>query len=46
MNTSALVLMIATWTVVIGFTVYFFYKVLTGKNQDEPDSYTGNDEET
>ena len=45
MKTSALILMIATWTVVIGFTGYFFFKVLTGKKNAEPESYTDNDDD-
>jgi heme/copper-type cytochrome/quinol oxidase subunit 2 len=32
MNTSALITMLATWIVVIGFTSYFFIKVLKGNN--------------
>mgnify|MGYP000906074901 CR=1 FL=1 len=45
METSALILMTSTWFVVTGFTVYFFWKVLTSKNQAEPDSYLENDDQ-
>jgi hypothetical protein len=31
MNTSALLMMIVTQSLVTGFTIYFFYKVLTNK---------------
>lgn len=45
MNTEALITMIATQGVVTGFTIYFFYKVLTIKPKSEPDSYADNDEQ-
>lgn len=32
MNTSALLMMVITESIVTGFTIYFFYKVLTSKN--------------
>jgi len=34
MNTSAFVTLILVWGVVIFFTGYFFYKVLTAKKKD------------
>ncbi|MDD3005455.1 hypothetical protein [Flavobacterium sp.] len=43
MNTEALITMIVTQGIVIGFTAYFFYKVLTTKPKTEPDSFTDND---
>ena len=46
MNTEALILMIATQGIVIGFTLYFFYKVLTTPPVQEPDSFEENDEES
>lgn len=39
MNTSALILMIATQTIVTAFTIYFFWKVLKTPPRKEPDSY-------
>ncbi len=45
MNTEALITMIATQGIVIGFTAYFFYRVLTTKPKSEPDSFTENDEQ-
>lgn len=45
MNTEALLTMVITQGIVISFTGYFFYRVLTTKPKAEPDSYTGNDEE-
>lgn len=45
MNTEALITMVTTQGLVIGFTAYFFYKVLTIKPKPEPDSFTENDEE-
>lgn len=45
MNTSALMMMVATQVTVASFTIYFFYRVLTGKPKPEPDSYIENDEE-
>ena len=45
MNTEALITMVATQGIVIGFTLYFFYKVLTIKPKPEPDSFDENDEE-
>lgn len=43
MNTSALIMMISVEAVVILFTGWFFYKVLTVKPKPEPDSYADND---
>ena len=43
MNTEALITMVLTQGIVIGFTAYFFYKVLTIKPKSEPDSFTDND---
>jgi hypothetical protein len=43
MNTSALVLMLASVLTVTGFTLYFFFRVLTAPPKPEPDSYSGND---
>ncbi len=45
MNSSALIMMLATQLIVTGFTVYFFFRVLTGKSKLEPDSYSENDDE-
>lgn len=45
MNTEALITMITTQGLVIGFTAYFFYRVLTTKPKAEPDSFTENDEQ-
>jgi hypothetical protein len=45
MNTEALITMISTQGLVTGFTIYFFYKVLTIKPKSEPDSFTKNDGE-
>ena len=43
MNTPALVLMLASVLTVTGFTLYFFFRVLTVPRKPEPDSYSGND---
>lgn len=45
MNTSALIMMITTMSVVIFITAYFFYKVLTIPPRPEPDSFSENDDE-
>ncbi len=37
MNSSALIMMIGTWTVVIGLTGYFFWRVLTTKPKKDND---------
>ncbi|WP_430400219.1 hypothetical protein [Flavobacterium sp.] len=44
MNTEALITMILTQGIVISFAAYFFYKVLTIKPKQEPDSYSENDD--
>lgn len=43
MNTSALIMLLSTEIIVSAITIYFFWKVLTTKPKDEPDSYSGND---
>lgn len=43
MNTSALILMVATQVSVICITAYFFYRVFTTPPRPEPDSYAEND---
>ena len=45
MNTSALILMLSSVITVTGFTLYFFYRVLTIPPKPEPDSYHENDPE-
>lgn len=45
MNTSALITMLVAQGIVVSFAGYFFYKVLTIKPKQEPDSYNENDEE-
>ena len=45
MNSAALTTMLLTQGIVIGFTLYFFYKVLTTPPREEPDSFEENDEE-
>lgn len=44
MKTEALIMLISAQAVVIAFTVYFFYKVLTSPPKSEPDSYSENDD--
>jgi len=34
MNTSAIITLVIVWGVVIFYTGFFFYKVLTGKKKD------------
>ena len=46
MNTTALITMVLAQGIVISFTAYFFYKVLTIPPKQEPDSYSENDDET
>ena len=46
MNTEAIITMVLAQGVVIGFTAYFFYKVLTAKPKPEPDSFSENDDES
>lgn len=45
MNTEALLTMLLTQGIVITFAAYFFYKVLTIKPKQEPDSFSKNDDE-
>jgi hypothetical protein len=45
MNNSALAMWLTTMLIVGGFCGYFFYRVLTTKKRQEPDSYSGNDEQ-
>jgi hypothetical protein len=45
MKTEALITMILAQGIVICFTAYFFYKVLTTKPKPEPDSFRDNDDE-
>ena len=45
MTTSAIIFMVVIQGIVICFTGYFFYKVLTTKPKPEPDSYSENDDE-
>ncbi|MDO6389514.1 hypothetical protein Q4E40_05210 [Pontibacter sp. BT731] len=45
MNTSALVIMLTTMSLVTGLTIYFFYRVLNAPPRPEPDSYLDNDDE-
>lgn len=40
MNTIALIMMIATTSVVSVITIYFFIKILRTPPKDEPDSYS------
>jgi hypothetical protein len=43
MNTSALTLMLLSMGTVTGFTLYFFFRVLTTPPKPEPDSFSEND---
>lgn len=43
MNSSALTMLLVSEITIAAFTIYFFYKVLTVKPKNEPDSYTDND---
>ena len=43
MNSSALIMMLATEIVVTLVTIYFFMKVLRTPPKREPDSFTEND---
>ncbi|WP_418262234.1 hypothetical protein [Flavobacterium faecale] len=45
MNTEALITMLLTQGIVVSFAAYFFYKVLTIKPKQEPDSFSENDDE-
>ncbi len=44
MSSDALLMLVVTWTTVIAFTCYFFWKVLSVPPKPEPDSYTDNDD--
>ena len=46
MRTDALVMMVLTQGVFVLVTGYFFYRVLTTKPKQEPDSFSDNDEES
>jgi len=43
MNTSALILLVTVWSIVIFTTGFFFYKVLTTPQKTETDSFSEND---
>jgi len=43
MTTSALIMIILTQGTVLGATIYFFRKVLRMPPNEEPDSYSEND---
>lgn len=45
MTTSAWILMISVWTLIISLTVYFFVKVLKTPKRPEPDSFSKNDKD-
>jgi hypothetical protein len=45
MSNGAMIMMITTQSVFIIVTGYFFYKVLTIKPKNEPDSFVENDDE-
>lgn len=45
MRTDALIMMVLTQGIFVLVTGYFFYKVLTIKPKQEPDSFSENDEE-
>lgn len=45
MNTTAIITMVCAQGIVICFAAYFFYKVLTIKPKQEPDSFSENDDE-
>ncbi len=45
MNTTAIITMVCAQGIVICFAAYFFYKVLTIKPKQEPDSFSDNDDE-
>jgi hypothetical protein len=45
MTNSALIMMLVTQISVVAITGYFFYRVLTSKPRQEPDSFCENDEE-
>ena len=45
MRTDALIMMVLTQGIFVLVTGYFFYRVLTTKPTEEPDSFSENDEE-
>ncbi|MDX5436539.1 MAG: hypothetical protein LPK03_05055 [Pontibacter sp.] len=45
MNTSALVVMLTTLTLVTGLMIYFFIRVVKTPPKPEPDSFLDNDDE-
>lgn len=45
MNTSALIIMLTTMTLVTGLMIYFFIRVINTPPKPEPDSYLDNDDE-
>ncbi len=46
MKTEAIITMVLAQGIVIAITAYFFYRVLTTKPKQEPDSYSENNDET
>lgn len=44
MKTEAIIIMVCAQGIVTAITAYFFFKVLTTKPKQEPDSYTENDD--
>lgn len=45
MNTSALIIMLTTMSLVTGLMIYFFFRVVNAPPKPEPDSYLDNDDE-
>lgn len=45
MSTAALTMMLVTEITITIITGFFFYKVLTTKKHEEPDSFAENDDE-
>jgi hypothetical protein len=45
MNTSALIIMLTTMSLVTGLMIYFFFRVINTPSKPEPDSYLDNDDE-
>jgi hypothetical protein len=45
MNTSALIIMLTTITLVTGLMIYFFMRVINTPPKPEPDSYLDNDDD-
>jgi hypothetical protein len=44
MSTTALIMMICAWAIILYFTIRFFVKVVKTPPRPEPDSYSGNDD--